>query len=60
MSEANHALVRLWFDEVWTQGEESTIDELYAPGCVAHGLGDTEAHGDAHRPRPRHGADRAP
>jgi steroid delta-isomerase-like uncharacterized protein len=48
MSEANHALVRRWFNEVWTEGKESTIDELYAPGCVAHGLGDTEA--DVHGP----------
>ena len=42
MSEANKALVRRWFDEVWNQGREETIDELFAANGVAHGLGDTE------------------
>src|SRR5512134_1264951 len=42
MSEANHNLLRRWFEEVWNQGKESTIDEQFAPGCVAHGLGDTD------------------
>ena len=42
MSEANKALIRRWFDEVWNQGRESTIDELLAADAVAHGLGDTE------------------
>ena len=27
-----------WFEEVWNQGRESTIDELLANGAVAHGL----------------------
>ncbi len=39
MSEANtsvnKALVRRWFEEVWNQGREETIDELFA----ANGLG---------------------
>ena len=43
MSEANKALVRRWFEEVWNQGREKTIDELFAADGVAHGLGDTEA-----------------
>jgi len=42
MSEVNKALVRRWFEEVWNQGREETIDELLAPDGVAHGLGDTE------------------
>ena len=43
MSEANKALVRRWFDEVWNQGREKTIDELFAADGVGHGLGDTDA-----------------
>jgi steroid delta-isomerase-like uncharacterized protein len=43
MSEANQALVRRWFNEVWNQGREDTIDELFAANGVGYGLGDTEA-----------------
>jgi steroid delta-isomerase-like uncharacterized protein len=43
MSEANKTLVRRWFEEVWNQGREETIDELFAPNGVGYGLGDTEA-----------------
>ena len=42
MYEANDALARRWFEEVWNQGKEQTIDEMFAEGCEAHGLGDTE------------------
>ena len=42
MSEANKALVRRWFDEVWNQGREETIDELFAPQGIGYGLGDTD------------------
>jgi steroid delta-isomerase-like uncharacterized protein len=42
MSEANKALVRRWFEEVWNQGREETIDELFAADGVGYGLGDTE------------------
>lgn len=31
-----------WFDEVWNQGRESTIDELFAPDAVAHGIVGTD------------------
>jgi len=48
MSEANKALIKRWFDEVWNQGRESTIDELLAATAVAHGLGDTDV--DIHGP----------
>jgi steroid delta-isomerase-like uncharacterized protein len=41
--EANKTLVRRWFEEVWNQGREETIDELLAPNGVGYGLGDTEA-----------------
>jgi len=49
MSEANKALVRRWFDEVWIQGRVETIDELFAANGVGYGLGDTDAplHGPA-------------
>ena len=40
MSDANKALVRRWFDEVWNQGREDTIDELLAATAIAHGLGE--------------------
>jgi steroid delta-isomerase-like uncharacterized protein len=43
MSEANKSLVRRWFEEVWNQGREETIDELFAVSGVGYGLGDTEA-----------------
>jgi len=32
-------LVRAWFDGLWHRGVESTIDDILAPGVVAHGLG---------------------
>ena len=34
------ALARRWFDEVWNQGMEGTIDDLCAPDAVLHGLGE--------------------
>ena len=48
MSEENKAVVRRWFDEVWNQGREATIDELFPAEGVAHGLGDSES--DVHGP----------
>ena len=38
MSDANKALVRRWFNEVWNQGRIDTIDELLAPNALIHGL----------------------
>ena len=43
MSEANKAIVRRWFEEVWNQGREETVDELFAANGRGYGLGDTEA-----------------
>jgi hypothetical protein len=40
MSEANKAIVRRWFEEVWNQGRTETIDALFARNARAHGLGD--------------------
>jgi steroid delta-isomerase-like uncharacterized protein len=48
MSEANKALVRRWFEEVWNQGREDTIDELLAANGVGHGLSDNDV--DVHGP----------
>jgi len=42
MTEANKQLVRRWFEEVWNQGREETIDELFAAHGIGYGLGDTE------------------
>ncbi len=42
MSEQNEAVVRRWFEEVWNQGRESAIEELFPADAVAHGLGDSE------------------
>jgi steroid delta-isomerase-like uncharacterized protein len=36
----NKSLSRRWFEEVWNQGRTRAIDELLAPDCVAHGLGE--------------------
>jgi limonene-1,2-epoxide hydrolase len=48
VSEEKKALARRWFEEVWNQGREATIDELFPADGVAHGLGDSEA--DVHGP----------
>jgi len=31
-------LIRTWFKEVWNEGNESTLDRLFAPDGIAHGL----------------------
>ena len=38
MSEQNKALARRWFEEVWNQGRESSIDELFHPQGNAYGF----------------------
>jgi steroid delta-isomerase-like uncharacterized protein len=38
MADTPDAVVRTWFEEVWNQGKEATIDRLYASDCVVHGL----------------------
>ena len=37
---ANKALVRRWFEEVWTKGRADAIDEMFAADGIAHGLSD--------------------
>ena len=44
MSDANKALVRRWFEEVWCKGRVAAIDEMLASHGVVHGLG-ADAHG---------------
>ena len=36
--EANKALIRRWFEEVWNQGRADAIDEMMATDAVNHGL----------------------
>lgn len=38
-------ILRIWFERVWNQGDESTIDQYYAPTAVAHGLPNAPAPG---------------
>jgi len=38
MSDANIALFKRWFDEVWNQRRTATITELFAPHGVSHGV----------------------
>jgi steroid delta-isomerase-like uncharacterized protein len=38
MQETPDGMVRRWFEELWNQGREETIDSLLAPGAKVHGL----------------------
>ena len=38
MPASTSEVLRAWFARVWNEGDESAIDELYAPTAVAHGL----------------------
>ena len=40
MSEENKQLIRRWFDEVWNNGRDEVIEELFDENGVAHGLSD--------------------
>jgi len=41
--EANKALMRRWFEEVWNKGRAEAIAEMFAADGVAHGLSDEPA-----------------
>jgi steroid delta-isomerase-like uncharacterized protein len=41
--EANKALLRRWFEEVWNKGRAEAIDEMLAADCVVHGLSEDAA-----------------
>ena len=36
--EANKALMRRWFEEVWNKGRAEAISEMMSEECVNHGL----------------------
>jgi steroid delta-isomerase-like uncharacterized protein len=38
MSAQPDAVVRTWFEEVWNQGREETIDRILSADALAHGL----------------------
>src|SRR5262245_7288835 len=37
-TQSPEALARRWFEELWNQGREETIDRLLAPNAIVHGL----------------------
>jgi predicted ester cyclase len=39
--------LRIWFERLWNAGDESVIDELYAPTAMVHGLPGTLEPGPA-------------
>lgn len=43
MDQAYDTLAHRWFEEVWNQGLESTIDELLTEDSIVHGLVDRDA-----------------
>ena len=45
MSQENKALIRRWFEEIWNQGNEATIDELLDPEAKVQGLDHPEGAG---------------
>ena len=38
MAQAAKTLLHRWFEEVWNQGRESSIDELMGDGALVHGI----------------------
>src|SRR5688500_15779211 len=36
--EANKALIRRWFEEVWNKGRAEAVSEMMSEDCVNHGL----------------------
>jgi hypothetical protein len=45
LEDKNMAVIHRFMDEVWNQGRETAIDELYVPGGVAEGLGEAYRFG---------------
>ena len=41
--DANKALIRRWFEEVWNKGRVDAISEMFASDGIAHGLSDDPA-----------------
>ncbi len=44
MSEENKRLIYRWFEEVWNNKSESTIDEMCAEDVIANGLTDEDGN----------------
>ena len=46
----NAALIRKWFDEVWNQGREETIDTMCSKNAIGHGQAQhgADIHGPEH------------
>jgi len=42
MTSNSKGITYRWFEEVWNQGREATIDELFGPDGVTTGLGENE------------------
>lgn len=38
------SFIHRWFEEVWNQGREEAIDEMFAADGIANGLGDAEGN----------------
>ncbi len=45
MSDRYETLLHRWFEEVWNQGREEVIDEIFPAHGIAHGLGDEAVRG---------------
>src|ERR1044071_5888964 len=41
--EANKALMRRWFEEVWNQGRAEAVREMMSEDCINHGLSEDPA-----------------
>jgi len=50
MSATPDSVVRTWFEELWNQGKEDTMDRLFAADGIAHGLGGPLVGPDGYRP----------
>jgi hypothetical protein len=57
--DANKALVRRWFEEVWNKWRAEAIDEMFAADGIAHGLSDDAGNSSRERPGTSHPACRA-
>ena len=47
MAPSPDVVLRTWFEELWNQGKEDTIDRLFAADAIAHGLGGADVVGPA-------------
>jgi predicted ester cyclase len=49
MASRNVELVHRWFDEIWTKGDLSIIDEILSPNATIHGLGEANRGTENHQ-----------